>query len=140
TVGSLDGVRKASIEDLASVPTMTKRIAEQVRDYLREEKPGQSDNLPLWHDTALESCSIAEWIKASRCFSRIQAGRSGRRTTREPGPFRRDLSRKAKIVWLQLHESLKRNPGSSSTVPFKDSVKSPRRTAKSCTPGPAKAM
>lgn len=37
TFGSLDGIRRASVDDLASVPTMTKRLAEQIRDYLREE-------------------------------------------------------------------------------------------------------
>jgi excinuclease ABC subunit C len=36
TFGSLEGIRRASAEDLASVPTMTKRLAEQVRDYLKE--------------------------------------------------------------------------------------------------------
>lgn len=37
TFGSLAGIRRASVEDLAAVPTMTRRLAEQIRDYLREE-------------------------------------------------------------------------------------------------------
>jgi excinuclease ABC subunit C len=36
TFGSLEGIRRASAEEIASVPTMTKRLAEQVRDYLKE--------------------------------------------------------------------------------------------------------
>jgi excinuclease ABC subunit C len=36
TFGSLDGIRRASAEDIAAVPTMTKRLAEQVKDYLQE--------------------------------------------------------------------------------------------------------
>lgn len=35
--GSLEGIRRASSEELAAVPTMTKRLADQVREYLREE-------------------------------------------------------------------------------------------------------
>lgn len=35
--GSVEGIRRASVEELAAVPTMTKRLAEQVRDYLRDE-------------------------------------------------------------------------------------------------------
>jgi len=36
TFGSLEGIRRASAEELASVPTMTKSLAEQVREYLRD--------------------------------------------------------------------------------------------------------
>ncbi|HZH97650.1 MAG TPA: excinuclease ABC subunit UvrC, partial [Fimbriimonadaceae bacterium] len=36
TFGSLEGIRRATVEELAAVPTMTKRMAEQVRDYLQE--------------------------------------------------------------------------------------------------------
>lgn len=36
TFGSVEGIRRASVEDLASVPTMTRKLAEQVRDYLQE--------------------------------------------------------------------------------------------------------
>lgn len=36
TFGSLEGIRRATAEEIASVPTMTKRLAEQVRDYLKE--------------------------------------------------------------------------------------------------------
>lgn len=35
--GSLEGIRRASVEELAAVPTMTRKLAEQVRDYLRDE-------------------------------------------------------------------------------------------------------
>jgi excinuclease ABC subunit C len=35
--GSLEGIRRASVEELAAVPTMTKKLAEQIRDYLRDE-------------------------------------------------------------------------------------------------------
>lgn len=34
--GSIDRIRSASVEELASVPSMTRRLAEQVLDYLRE--------------------------------------------------------------------------------------------------------
>lgn len=34
--GSIDRIRSASVEELASVPTMTRRLAEQVLDYLRD--------------------------------------------------------------------------------------------------------
>lgn len=37
TFGSLEGIRRASVEEIGAVPTMTKRLAEQVRDYLRDE-------------------------------------------------------------------------------------------------------
>ncbi|HVT11395.1 MAG TPA: excinuclease ABC subunit UvrC [Fimbriimonadaceae bacterium] len=37
TFGSINGIRRASVEDLAAVPTMTRRLAEQIRDYLRED-------------------------------------------------------------------------------------------------------
>ncbi|MFZ4507476.1 MAG: excinuclease ABC subunit UvrC [Fimbriimonas sp.] len=36
TFGSVEGIRRASLEDLASVPTMTKSLAERVRDHLNE--------------------------------------------------------------------------------------------------------
>lgn len=36
TFGSVEGIRRASVEELSAVPTMTKRLAEQVRDYLQE--------------------------------------------------------------------------------------------------------
>jgi excinuclease ABC subunit C len=36
TFGSVDGIRKASVEELAAVPTMTKAIAAKVKDYLQE--------------------------------------------------------------------------------------------------------
>jgi len=37
TFGSLDGIRRASVDELAAVPTMTKRLAEQIREYMRED-------------------------------------------------------------------------------------------------------
>jgi len=36
TFGSVDAIRRATVEELAAVPTMTKRLAEQVREYLQE--------------------------------------------------------------------------------------------------------
>lgn len=36
TFGSLDGIRRATVDEVAAVPTMTKRLAEQVKDYLAE--------------------------------------------------------------------------------------------------------
>lgn len=36
TFGSLEGIRRATADEIAAVPTMTKRLAEQVRDYLQE--------------------------------------------------------------------------------------------------------
>ena len=36
TFGSIEGIRRASVEEVAAVPTMTKRLAEQLRDYLAE--------------------------------------------------------------------------------------------------------
>lgn len=36
TFGSLAGIRRASVEEIAAVPTMTTRLAEHVRDYLQE--------------------------------------------------------------------------------------------------------
>jgi excinuclease ABC subunit C len=36
TFGSVEGIRRASIEEIAAVPTMTLRLAEVVREYLRE--------------------------------------------------------------------------------------------------------
>lgn len=35
--GSLEAIRRASVDDLAAVPTMTRRLAEQIREYLRED-------------------------------------------------------------------------------------------------------
>ena len=34
--GSVEGIRRASVEDLSAVPTMTKRLAEQVKEYLSQ--------------------------------------------------------------------------------------------------------
>lgn len=34
TFGSTEGIRRASVDDLAAVPTMTRRLAEQVKEYL----------------------------------------------------------------------------------------------------------
>ncbi len=36
TFGSLEGVRRAAVEEIAAVPTMTSRLAQQVKDYLVE--------------------------------------------------------------------------------------------------------
>lgn len=36
TFGSIDAIRRATIEDLASVPTMTNALATKVKDYLQE--------------------------------------------------------------------------------------------------------
>lgn len=36
TFGSLEGIRRAHVEEIAAVPTLTKRLAEQIRDYLQE--------------------------------------------------------------------------------------------------------
>ncbi len=36
TFGSLEAVRRATVEEIASVPTMTKTLAEKVREYLAE--------------------------------------------------------------------------------------------------------
>jgi len=36
TFGSIDGIRRASVDELAAVPTMTKKLAEQIREYMRE--------------------------------------------------------------------------------------------------------
>ena len=36
TFGSLEGIRRASVDQIAAVPTMTKALAEKVRDYLSE--------------------------------------------------------------------------------------------------------
>jgi excinuclease ABC subunit C len=36
TFGSVEGIRRATVEELSAVPTMTKRLAEQVREYLQE--------------------------------------------------------------------------------------------------------
>jgi excinuclease ABC subunit C len=36
TFGSVEGIRRASVEEIAAVPTMTKTLAEKVREYLVE--------------------------------------------------------------------------------------------------------
>ncbi|MBX3119981.1 MAG: excinuclease ABC subunit UvrC [Fimbriimonadaceae bacterium] len=36
TFGSLEGIRKAKTEEIAAVPTMTQRLAEQVKEYLTD--------------------------------------------------------------------------------------------------------
>lgn len=36
TFGSVDGIRRASVDELAAVPTMTRSLAERVKDYLQE--------------------------------------------------------------------------------------------------------
>jgi excinuclease ABC subunit C len=36
TFGSVEGVRRASVEEIAAVPTMTRRLAEQVKEFLAE--------------------------------------------------------------------------------------------------------
>ena len=36
TFGSIEGIRRASVDELAAVPTMTKALAGKVRDYLSE--------------------------------------------------------------------------------------------------------
>ncbi|HEY0868677.1 MAG TPA: excinuclease ABC subunit UvrC, partial [Fimbriimonas sp.] len=36
TFGSVEGIRRASVEELAAVPTMTRSLAEKIRDYLVE--------------------------------------------------------------------------------------------------------
>ncbi|MBL8086996.1 MAG: excinuclease ABC subunit UvrC [Chthonomonas sp.] len=36
TFGSVDGIRRASVEELSSVPTMTSKLAQDIRDYLNE--------------------------------------------------------------------------------------------------------
>lgn len=36
TFGSVEGIRRATVEEIAAVPTMTKRLAAQVKDYLQE--------------------------------------------------------------------------------------------------------
>jgi excinuclease ABC subunit C len=38
TFGSVAGIRRATVEDIAAVPTMTLRLAEQIRDYLNDGK------------------------------------------------------------------------------------------------------
>lgn len=39
TFGSLEAVRRATAEEIAAVPTMTKSLAEKVREYLADEAP-----------------------------------------------------------------------------------------------------
>ena len=36
TFGSVEGIRRSSVDELAAVPTMTKRLAEQIREYLND--------------------------------------------------------------------------------------------------------
>ncbi len=36
TFGSIEGIRRASVEEIAAVPTMTHRLAEQVKEYLSD--------------------------------------------------------------------------------------------------------
>jgi excinuclease ABC subunit C len=36
TFGSVEGIRRASVEQIAAVPTLTKRLAEQIKEYLTE--------------------------------------------------------------------------------------------------------
>jgi excinuclease ABC subunit C len=36
TFGSVEGIRRASVDEIAAVPTMTRKLAEQVNEYLRE--------------------------------------------------------------------------------------------------------
>ena len=36
TFGSVEGIRRASVEELAAVPTMTKALANKIREYLSE--------------------------------------------------------------------------------------------------------
>jgi len=36
TFGSVEGIRRATVEEIAAVPTMTKRLAAQIKDYLQE--------------------------------------------------------------------------------------------------------
>lgn len=38
TFGSLEAIRRASVDDLASVPTMTRTLAEQIREYLKGDE------------------------------------------------------------------------------------------------------
>lgn len=37
TFGSIDAIRRASIDEIAAVPTMTRTLATRIREYLREE-------------------------------------------------------------------------------------------------------
>ncbi len=36
TFGSLEGIRRATVDEIAAVPTLTKTLAEQIREYLQE--------------------------------------------------------------------------------------------------------
>jgi excinuclease UvrABC nuclease subunit len=36
TFGSIEGIRRATVEEIAAVPTMTKTLAAQVKDYLQD--------------------------------------------------------------------------------------------------------
>lgn len=38
TFGSLEAIRRASVDDLAAVPTMTRMLAEQIREYLKGDE------------------------------------------------------------------------------------------------------
>ena len=37
TFGSIEGIRRASVDELAAVPTMTRAMAEKIRDFLNDE-------------------------------------------------------------------------------------------------------
>jgi len=37
TFGSVEAIRRAKVEEIASVPTLTRRLAEQVHEYLQVE-------------------------------------------------------------------------------------------------------
>lgn len=37
TFGSIEGIRRASVDEIAAVPTLTKRQAETIREFLRIE-------------------------------------------------------------------------------------------------------
>jgi excinuclease ABC subunit C len=36
TFGSIEGIRRATVEEIAAVPTLTKAVAERVREFLVE--------------------------------------------------------------------------------------------------------
>lgn len=37
TFGSIDGIRRATVDEIAAVPTLTRTLAQQISEYLREE-------------------------------------------------------------------------------------------------------
>jgi len=39
TFGSLEGIRRATVDDLAAVPTMTQTLAKQIHEFFNEENP-----------------------------------------------------------------------------------------------------